>query len=313
MGSKKLTYQYVKEYIELFGYKLLSTEYIGNKNKLVVKCKIGHIYKVNFANFSSGKRCPECSNLRSGNSQRLSIDYINNKIIGSGYKLLSTEYKNSKTKLQFMCPKGHMFYKAWGSFQSGQRCPECSFINFIKNINDKKISIDCIKNKIRIIAYGYELLSTKYINNNTKLKFKCPEGHKFSMSWSNFQRDQRCPKCGIKKRSGVNHYKWKNYTSEELQSFKYYKESIMNESNRIFGKFYYRINKNNLERSKYKYHLDHIYSIMDGFRNNIQPKVLCNPNNLQMMWWRDNISKQDKSEYTKQELYLGYYKHELEN
>jgi len=59
--SKKLTYEYVKEYIESYdGYKLLSEEYKNNSEKLKIQCPEGHIYEVTFGNFKSGQRCPVC-------------------------------------------------------------------------------------------------------------------------------------------------------------------------------------------------------------------------------------------------------------
>lgn len=55
-----------------------------------------------------------------------------------------------------------------------------------KNINE--IKQYCNK-------YGYEVLSTKYINAHTKLKFKCNKGHVYEARWNCFQRGQRCPFC----------------------------------------------------------------------------------------------------------------------
>ena len=40
---KKLTYEYIKEYMKNEGYELLSTEYKNNRSKLTVKCPHGHI------------------------------------------------------------------------------------------------------------------------------------------------------------------------------------------------------------------------------------------------------------------------------
>jgi len=313
---RKLLYDDVKKQIEsVNGYKLISTEYKNSHAKLKIKCPNNHEYKVNLANFKSGKRCPICAYKNKGRSQRLSLDYIKGriKIIASGYKLLSVSYINAKIKLKFMCPKGHIFWMTWDNFNNGSRCSVCHRLISVKRLKDTTLTIKYIRDNVKIIAPTYKLLSTKYVNNNTKLKFICPKGHIFYMTWANFQSGQRCPLCGVESRSGINHYKWKDYTNKELQSFKYYKEFIMSESNRNFGKYYYKINKNSLIRSKYEYHLDHIYSIMEGFRNNIPPEVLYNPNNLQMMWWKDNIIKQAKSGCTKIKLYLGYYKYKLEN
>lgn len=44
---------------------------------------------------------------------------------------------------------------------------------------------------------GYELLSTEseYDNNEKKLDFICPNGHKHNISWANWSVGQRCGKC----------------------------------------------------------------------------------------------------------------------
>uniref|UniRef100_A0A6M3XQ86 Putative HNH endonuclease n=1 Tax=viral metagenome TaxID=1070528 RepID=A0A6M3XQ86_9ZZZZ len=61
--------------------------------------------------------------------------------------------------------------------------------------NRKRHSIKYVKEKTKEIAEGYKCLEENYINNRTKLKFKCKEGHIFFMKWAQFQRGCRCPKC----------------------------------------------------------------------------------------------------------------------
>jgi len=46
--------------------------------------------------------------------------------------------------------------------------------------------------------------------------------------------------------------------------------------------------------TKGAYHLDHKYSIIEGFRNNIPPYIIGNINNLEMIPAKENISKQGK-------------------
>ena len=43
-----------------------------------------------------------------------------------------------------------------------------------------------------------------------------------------------------------------------------------------------------------KYHLDHIYPISKGFKNKIPPELIGNINNLQFIWWEDNLKKSNK-------------------
>lgn len=50
------------------------------------------------------------------------------------------------------------------------------------------------------------------------------------------------------------------------------------------------------------YHIDHVYSIMHGYKNQISPLVIGSPLNLQMIPWKENLSKHSKSLITIEDL-----------
>ena len=54
---------------------------------------------------------------------KYTIKQLNDYIFNRGYKLLSTEYKNNKSKLRFECPNNHIFEMVFNNFQQGQVCP----------------------------------------------------------------------------------------------------------------------------------------------------------------------------------------------
>lgn len=49
--------------------------------------------------------------------------------------------------------------------------------------------------------------------------------------------------------------------------------------------------KNNEKRSYRGYHLDHIFPIRKGFDNSVPPAEIARIENLQFLWWKDNIVK----------------------
>ena len=51
--GKKLTIQYVKDYIETFDYELVSTEYKNALTKLDIKCPMGHNFQMTIHCFKS--------------------------------------------------------------------------------------------------------------------------------------------------------------------------------------------------------------------------------------------------------------------
>jgi len=60
----------------------------------------------------------------------------------------------------------------------------------------KKLTIDFVREEFE--ARGYELLETEYINNSTKMRYKCPNhpDKELRTTWNNFNsKHQRCPYC----------------------------------------------------------------------------------------------------------------------
>ena len=53
-------------------------------------------------------------------------------------------------------------------------------------------------------------------------------------------------------------------------------------------------------------HLDHNFSILEGFRRNIKPKIIANPYNLQMLSEKENIAKRDSCWVTEAQLDKDY-------
>jgi len=169
--GKPLTYDEVKEYIESFeGYKLLSDEYINNSTKLKLQCPEGHKFKMRYNDFKQGQRCSVCRY----RGKPLTYDEVKEYIESfEGYKLLSDEYINSRTKLLIQCPEGHKFKMRYTNFQQGGRCPICYYTSssseperelqdFISTIYDGEI-INNDRNIIINSLTGYNLELDVYL------------------------------------------------------------------------------------------------------------------------------------------------------
>jgi hypothetical protein len=75
-------------------------------------------------------------------------------------------------------------------------------------------------------------------------------------------------------------------------------------------KVYYWTSKNDLtvlenhdKRGLLDYHLDHMYSITEGFRNNVPPKIIGSIYNLKFIHYKENTSKNIKCSITLEKLY----------
>lgn len=121
-------------------------------------------------------------------SKKLTYEFIKNSFEKEGYELLDKEYKSCSQKLNYICPKGHIYGITWDNWKQGERCPYCS--------GKAKKTIEFIRSKFE--EKGYKLLTTIYKNNTQKLDYICPKGHKHSISWNSWQRGSRCPYCSNK-------------------------------------------------------------------------------------------------------------------
>ncbi len=151
MGRKKLTFEFVKNFIENEGVELLSKEYINANEKLNVKCAKGHIYPVTFASFQYGSRCQICF----GN-QKLTFEFVKGFIENKGSKLLSKEYIGSHYKLNVECPKGHKYPVRFNDFRKGNKCPTC---------NDYRNENECREIFEKLTGYKFIKMRHNWIRN----------------------------------------------------------------------------------------------------------------------------------------------------
>lgn len=141
----------------------------------------------------------------------LSLQEVKSYFEKLGYKLLSDEYENNRTKITIMCPNGHIMETTLGNFkQRNESCVVC-----MKEMNKKEM-YENIKKFIE--SEEYELLSDSYENAQGYLNFMCPIGHLFQMSWNNFQRNHRCPYCAnrrVAEKLSLSESFIKNYVEEQ--------------------------------------------------------------------------------------------------
>jgi len=90
-------------------------------------------------------------------------------------------------------------------------------------------------------------------------------------------------------------------TPEEMvDDFLRYKQKVWAETKRND----LTILENYDRRNKLDYHLDHMYSIFEGFRNNVDTYIIGHIENLRMLPYKENLSKFNKCSITLDELLL---------
>jgi len=96
------------------------------------------------------------------------------------------------------------------------------------------------------------------------------------------------------------------YTKEQLGALKSYYRDVWRFTNQSIKKDFDIINPSNLVLSYETFHIDHIFSIIEGFKNNIDPCIIGNTVNLQVLSKKDNMKKRCECWITKKELEEKY-------
>lgn len=99
----------------------------------------------------------------------------------------------------------------------------------------------------------------------------------------------------------------KRYSDTDKTLAKEYYNVVRLATNKNWYKHFYEINPNRVQRSK-DWHLDHIYSISEGFKNNIPPEIIGHWTNLRLIPKIENSSKGANCHKTKEQLYEDYYR-----
>jgi hypothetical protein len=180
LNKKKITIEYIKEYALKYNFICLSDQYINYKDKLRFMCPKKHIFEISFGSFKNSNSCAECSNRK-----KYTIEYVKDFISKTGYKCLSNSYKNTDSKLEILCPNGHIINVSFYQFKKGNRCAECLHI--------KKHTLQYVKEYVE--QYNYICLNEEYINCETKLDLICPKKHNCRITFNNFRRNRRCGEC----------------------------------------------------------------------------------------------------------------------
>jgi excinuclease UvrABC ATPase subunit len=67
---------------------------------------------------------------------KITIDIIRETLATENWNVLSQEYKNLTTEMEFMCPEGHKVFTTWEKLRRRRECPTCNQ-NKLKSTNFK--------------------------------------------------------------------------------------------------------------------------------------------------------------------------------
>ena len=159
------------------------------------------------------------------------------------------------------------------------------FRNTVKNTCMEKYGVDSVMKVDEIKDKLKEVFFEKYgVDNPSKSKVVTSKIRKSRISSGDWTAD------------------------EDRTDLEKYRLEVKKISARSYHDHYYKINPDNLSRSRFKYHLDHIFSVEEGFKQGVPPEVIGHWTNLRMLWHIDNSVKNIKCHKTVEQLMEDYRK-----
>lgn len=139
-----------------------------------------------------------------------------------------------------------------------------------------------------VSKYGYFLESINGQNKFADLTLKCPKNHIFKIKWCSLSKNKQCKYC---------YYESIRIPIESIEEFTKYSKKVRYLTRSTFMRHKKIIDGYELKEIDSKnYHLDHIYSISDGFINKIDPEIISSYHNLRVIRRVDNLEKGRKSD-----------------
>jgi hypothetical protein len=111
-----------------------------------------------------------------------------------GGECLSRRYGTSMKKLRWRCRKGHEWKAIPSHIKTGTWCPECWAARRKARLKkEQRITFENVKSIAK--ERGGRCLSKRYVNNLTKLRFRCERGHEWETIGNHVKRGSWCPRC----------------------------------------------------------------------------------------------------------------------
>lgn len=291
--SNKITYETIKEIINKKNGKLLTTQYIDNKQKLEIECINGHIFQMSYNKISSENQwCSRCS------GRKLLLEDIQKLCEQNNCICLNDCYKGAKTTvLNLVCNNGHTWTTMIDKIKNNIWCDECkknndneaklqTYINFAKKNNGECLTseiTDIIKNQIVkfrcINNHIWECIISKYMLDNDVW---CKECLKYTLDDANEIAKERGGFCLSTEKTFLTHekLKWqcinKHVWNASLHNVKdsytwcpkciinYNEEVVRNIFQKMFGKNFENLRPNWLINEKKNTKME-----LDGFNKEL--------------------------------------------
>ncbi len=172
------------------GGKCLSPEYITSGTKLLWECSKGHQWEATPASIRGRESwCPKCANRKA-----LTMEHIRDLAEQKGGKCLSEEYISIRASMLWECEKGHRWWASLSNIKYNKYwCVICQ--KQIEGSTPTYSERRLLELKELAESRSGLCLSSKFVGETGKLKWKCICGNVWEASPREIRCDKWCPIC----------------------------------------------------------------------------------------------------------------------
>lgn len=183
-------------------YNYSKVKYIRSTDTVIIECPIhGEFYQTPNSHLN-GYGCKPCGIAKSSKSNYLTTEeFIEKAKIkhGERYDYSSTEYVNSKTKVEIVCNVHGKFYQQPNSHLSGYGCKLCGDLQ--KGTAKRYQTSEFIRKAIKVHGDKYSYEETHFSGNRETVKISCPNHGVFFQAARTHLIGSGCPDCAKDKKS----------------------------------------------------------------------------------------------------------------
>ncbi len=209
-------------------------------------------------------------------------------------------YTTSKQKIEIGCKIHGYFFKNVHDFKNGYGCPQCSVVKGVAfPIDQQMVNLQSILPNMDFSKFVYTKALTKSI-------VICPKHGEYSISPNTIRNLHKfgtngCRRCGLDSALSKRIASGKCRDTSVINEYKVYRQVVRRITNQTYAG-----HKTTLGIRNRQNHLDHMYSIADGWHNKVDPKILGHICNLRIIDGIENQKKNHTSSISLTELLQRY-------
>ena len=210
------------------------------------------------------------------------------KIHGNRYDYSEIVHPTLSGKIDVVCHKHGKFTVKGQHHLSGSNCKRC--------VNEDRSGSNSLAFQKALNSFiAPKSIPDAKLIIGSKVEFRCLTHGVQTVSLYWFNKNQQCPQCRDDQKLSL------------LNSWQLYHKMVWKFTETTWKNKRGFIDHYNKGRSKFGFHLDHQYSVKQGFEDSIPPFVIGHWSNLWLIPYNENSSKGSNCSVSKELLLSNYY------